>query len=150
MDVSPFLLFEEGNRNFPVSLGNILGVLDDLPRVGAVRQIGYRQYRLWVDWLQLDKDRLVEKLSDFDFSSVSEWRLKDLDDLYRTYGYNAKKFKDALCVICDVLKSTKDVPVVGVFISESLASKVSVSVLDDVRFRFCELLSVKSDSFLQA
>jgi len=136
MDVSPFLLFEEGNRNLPVRLGNILGVLDDLPRVGAVRQIGYRQYRVWVDWLKLDKDRLVEKLSDFDFSSVSEWLLQDLDDLYRMYGYNAKKFKDALCVIYDVLKSIKDVPVVGVFVSESLASKVVGSVLDDVRFRF--------------
>ena len=136
MDVSPFLMFEEGSRNLPVRLGNILGVLDDLPRVGAVRQVGYRQYLLWVDWLKLDRDRLVEKLSDFDFSSVSEWRLKDLDYLCRMYGYNAKKFKDALCVICDVLKSTKDVPVVGVFISETLASKLAGGVLDDVRVRF--------------
>ena len=136
MEVSPFLLFEEGGRKFSVRLGNILGVLDDLTRVGAVRQVGYRQYRVWVDWLKLDKDRLVERLSDVDFSLVSEWRLKDLDDLCRMYGYNAKKFKDALCVILDVLKSTKDVPVVGVFVSESLASKVAVSVLDGVRFRF--------------
>ena len=136
MDISPFLLFEEGNRNLPLRLGNILGVLDDLPRVGAVRQVGYRQYRVWVDWLKLDKDRLVEKLSDFDFSSVGEWRLKDLDDLCRMYGYNAKKFKDALCAIRDVLKSTNDVPVVGVFVSETLASKFVGSVLDGVRFRF--------------
>jgi hypothetical protein len=136
MDVSPFLLFEEGSKSLPVRLGNILGVLDNLPRTGAVRQVGYCQYRVWVDWLKLDSDRLIEKLSDFDFSSVSEWRLKDLNDLYFMYGCNAKKFKDALCVIRDVLKSTKDVPVVGMFVSESLASKVSVSVLDDVRFRF--------------
>ena len=136
MNVSPFLLFEEGNRNLPVRLGNILGVLDDLPRVGAVRQVGYRQYRIWVDWLKLDKGRLVEKLSDVDFSSVGEWLLKDLDDLCRMYGYNAKKFKDALCVIRDVLKSTKDVPVVGTFVSETIASKLAVSVLDGVRFLF--------------
>ena len=136
MDVSPFLLFEEGGRKFSVRLGNILGVLDDLPRVGAVRQVGYRQYRVWVDWLKLDKDRLVERLSDFDFSSVSEWQLKDLNDLYFMYGCNAKKFKKALCVILDVLKSTKNVPVVGVFVSESLASKLASSVLDGVRFRF--------------
>jgi len=136
MEVSPFLLFEEGGRNLPVRFGNILGVLDDLPKVGAVRQVGYRQYRVWVDWLKLDKDCLVERLSDFDFSSVSEWRLKDLDDLCRTYGYNAKKFKDALCVIRDVLKSTKDVPVVGTFVSETIASKLAGSVLDGVRFRF--------------
>jgi len=136
MEVSPFLLFEEGSRNLPVRFGNILGVLDDLPRIGAIRQVGYRQYRAWVDWLKLDKDRLVEKLSDVDFSSVSEWRLKDLDDLCRMYGYNAKKFKDALCVIRDVLKSTKDVPVVGTFVSETIASKLAVSVLDGVRFLF--------------
>ena len=136
MEVSPFLLFEEGSRNLPVRFGNILGVLNDLPRVGAIRQVGYRQYRVWVDWLKLDKDRLVEKLSDVDFSLVSEWRLKDLDDLCRTYGYNAKKFKDALCVIRDVLKSTKDVPVVGTFVSETIASKLAGSVLDGVRFRF--------------
>jgi len=136
MDVLPFLLFEEGGRNLPVRCGNILGVLDDLPRVGAIRQVGYRQYRVWVDWLKLDKDRLVERLSDVDFSLVSEWRLKDLDDLCRMYGYNAKKFKDALCVILDVLKSTKDVPVVGVFISETIASKLAGDVLDGVRFRF--------------
>jgi len=136
MEVSPFLLFEEGGRNLPVRFGNILGVLDDLPKVGAVRQVGYRQYRVWVDWLKLDKDCLVERLSDFDFSSVSEWRLKDLDDLCRTYGYNAKKFKDALCVIRDVLKSTKDVPVVGTFVSETIASKLAGSVLDGVRFLF--------------
>ena len=136
MDVSPFLLFEEGNGNLPVRLGNILGVLDDLPRVGAVRQVGYRQYGLWVDWLKLDKDRLVEKLSDFDFSSVGEWRLKDLDYLCRMYGYNSKKFRDALYVIRDVLKSAKDVPVVGVFVSETVASKLAGDVLDDVRFRF--------------
>jgi len=136
MNVSPFLLFEEGGRNLPVRLGNILGVLDDLPRVGAVRQVGYRQYRIWVDWLKLDKGRLVEKLSDVDFSSVGEWLLKDLDDLCRMYGYNAKKFKDALCVIRDVLKSTKDVPVVGTFVSETIASKLAGSVLDGVRFRF--------------
>jgi hypothetical protein len=133
MDISPFLLFEEGGRNIPVRLGNILGVLDDLPRVGAVRQVGYRRYRVWVDWLKLDTDRLVEKLSDFDFSLVSEWRLKDLDDLYRMYGCNAEKFKNALCVIRDVLKSTKDVPVVGVFVSETVASRLASSVLDDVR-----------------
>ena len=136
MEVSPFLLFEEGSRNLPVRFGNILGVLDDLPRVGAIRQVGYRQYRAWVDWLKLDKDRLVEKLSDVDFSLVSEWRLKDLDDLCCMYGYNAKKFKDALCVIRDVLKSTKDVPVVGTFVSETIASKLAGSVLDGVRFRF--------------
>ena len=136
MDVSPFLLFEEGGRKFSVRLGNILGVLDDLPRVGAVRQVGYRQYRVWVDWLKLNKERLIDKLSDVDFSSVSEWQLKDLNDLYFMYGCNAKKFKEALCVILDVLKSTKNVPVVGVFVSESLASKVAVSVLDGVRFRF--------------
>jgi len=136
MNVSPFLLFEEGGRNLPVRLGNILGVLDDLPRNGAVRQVGYRQYRVWIDWLGLDKDRLIEKLSDFDFSLVSEWRLKDLDDLCRIYGYNARKFKDALCVIRDVLKSTKDVPVVGTFVSETIASKLAGSVLDGVRFRF--------------
>jgi len=136
MDVSPFLLFEEGGRKFSVRLGNILGVLDDLPRVGAVRQVGYRQYRVWVDWLKLDKVRLVEKLSDFDFSFVSEWRLKDLNDLYFMYGCNSRKFKDVLCVIRDVLKSTRDVPVVGVFVSESLASKVAGSVLDGVRFQF--------------
>ena len=136
MDVSPFLLFEEGGRNLPVRFGNILGVLDDLPRVGAICQVGYRQYRVWVDWLKLDKDRLVEKLSDVDFSLVSEWRLKDLDDLCCMYGYNAKKFKDALCVIRDVLKSTKDVPVVGTFVSETIASKLAGSVLDGVRFRF--------------
>jgi hypothetical protein len=52
------------------------------------------------------------------------------------YGCNAKKFKDALCVIRDVLKSTKDVPVVGIFVSESLASKFAAGVLDDVRFCF--------------
>jgi len=136
MDVSPFLLFEEGGRNLPVRFGNILGVLHDLPRVGVVRQVGYRQYRVWVDWLKLDKDRLVEKLSDIDFSLVSEWRLKDLDDLYRMYGCNSKKFNDALCLICDVLKSIKDVPVVGVFVSETIASKLAVGVLDGVRFRF--------------
>jgi hypothetical protein len=136
MDVSPFLLFEEGGRNLPVRLGNILGVLDDLPRVGAVRQVGYRLYRVWVDWLGLDKDRLIEKLSDFDFSLVSEWRLKDLDDLCRMYGYNSKKFKDAVGVVCDVLKSVKDVPVVGVFLNKTVAYKLVGSVLDDVRFRF--------------
>ena len=136
MDVLPFLLFEEGGRNLPVRLGNILGVLDDLPRVGAVRQVGYRQYGLWVDWLKLDKDRIIEKLSDFDFSSVDEWRLKDLDYLCRMYGCNAKKFKDALCVIRDVLKSINDVPVVGMFVSETVASKLAGSVLDGVRFRF--------------
>jgi len=135
MEVSPFLLFEKGGRKFPVRLGNILGVLDDLPKVGAVGQIGYGQYRVWVDWLKLDINRLVDKLSDFDFSLISEWRLQSLDDLYRMYGCNAKKFKDALCVIRDVLKSVKDVPVVGVFISDSLASKFAGSVLDDVRFR---------------
>jgi hypothetical protein len=136
MEVSPFLLFEEGGRNLPVSFGNILGVLDDLPRVGAARQVGYRLYRVWVDWLKLNKDQLVEKLSDVDFSFVSEWRLKDLDDLCRMYGYNAKKFKEALCVISDVLKSTKDVPVVGTFVSETVASKLAGGVLDGVRFRF--------------
>ena len=136
MEVSPFLLFEEGSRNLSVRFGNILGVFNDLPRVGAIRQVGYRQYRVWVDWLKLDKDRLVEKLSDVDFSLVSEWRLKDLDDLCRMYGYNAKKFKDALCVIRDVLKSTKDVPVVGTFVSETIASKLAGSVLDGVKFLF--------------
>ena len=136
MNVSPFLLFEEGGRNFPVRLGNILGVLDDLPRNGAVRQVGYRLCRVWVDWLKLDKDCLIEKLSDVDFSSVTEWQLKDLDDLYRMYGYNAKKFKDALCVVRDVLKSVKGVPVVGTFVSETIASKLAGSVLDGVRFRF--------------
>jgi len=136
MDVSPFLLFEEGGRNLPVRLGNILGVLEDLPRVGAVRQVGYRQYRVWVDWLKLDKERLIDKLSDVDFSSVSEWQLKDLNDLYFMYGCNAKKFKEALCVIRDVLKSSKDVPVVGTFVSETMASKLAGSVLDGVRFRF--------------
>ena len=136
MDVSPFLLFEEGGRNLPVRLGNILGVLEDLPRVGAVRQVGYRQYRVWVDWLKLDKERLIDKLSDVDFSSVSEWQLKDLNDLYFMYGCNAKKFKEALCVIRDVLKSSKDVPVVGTFVSETIASKLAGSVLDGVRFRF--------------
>jgi len=136
MEVSPFLLFEEGGRNLPVRFGNILGVLDDLPRVGAIRQVGYRQYRVWVDWLKLDKDRLVEKLSDVDFSLVSEWRLQRLDDLYLMYGCNAKKFKDALCVIRDVLKSTKDVPVVGTFVSETIASKLAGSVLDGVKFLF--------------
>ncbi len=136
MEVSPFLLFEEGGRILPVRFGNILGVLDDLPRIGAVRQVGYRQYRVWVDWLKVDTARLVEKLSELDFSSVSEWRLKDLDDLYRMYGCNADKFKGALCVIRDVLKLAKDVPVVGVFVSETAASRLAGSVLDGVRFLF--------------
>jgi hypothetical protein len=136
MDVLPFLLFEEGGRNLPVRSGNILGVLDDLPRVGAVRQVGYRLYRVWVDWLKLDTARLAEKLSELDFSSVNEWRLKDLDDLYRMYGCNAEKFKNVVGVIRNVLKSVKDVPVVGVFLNETAASKLVGSVLDDVRFLF--------------
>jgi len=135
MDVSPFLLFEEGNRNIPVRLGNILAVLDDLPRVGAVRQVGYRQYRVWVDWLKIDADRLIDKLLDFDFSLVGEWRLIDLSSLYRMYGCNAKKYKDALCVIRGVLKSINDVSVVGVFVSENVASNLAAGVLDGIRFR---------------
>ena len=135
MVVSPFLLV--GNRGQNVSLrhGNVLGVLDDLPKTGPMRQVGYGLYRLWVDWLKLDKDILVQKLSGTDLSFVDEWRLTDLDDLYRMYGYNASKFRDVLGLIYDVLKQTKDVPVVAEFYSETLASKVAKSIVDEVRFR---------------